>query len=88
MSCYGHKTLDLKDAMKEVITVSIRVEYIEGGKRVIIPSEVWEALKDLAEHIEIYELVQARKNQPAVHNLDDVLAEEGLSRDDLDGEAH
>lgn len=68
--------------------MSIRVEYIEGGKRVIIPTEVWEALKDLAEHIEIYELVQARKDQPAVHTLDDVLAEEGLSRDDLDGEAH
>lgn len=66
----------------------IEVEYIENGKRVIIPSEVWEALKDLAEHTEIYELVQARKDKPAVHSLDDVLAEEGLSRDDLDGEAH
>ncbi len=66
----------------------INVEYIENGKRVIIPSEVWEALQDLAEHIEIYELVQARKDKPGVHSLDDVLAEEGLSRDDLDGEAH
>jgi hypothetical protein len=66
----------------------IQVEYIENGKRVIIPSEVWEALKDIAEHMEIYELVQARRDQPAVHTLDDVLAEEGLSRDDLDGEAH
>jgi len=63
----------------------INVEYIEDGKRVIIPSEVWKALQDLAEHIEIYELVQARKDQPAIHTLDDVLAEEGLSRDDLDG---
>lgn len=61
---------------------------IENGKRVIIPSEVWEALKDIAEHMEIYELVQARRDQPAVHTLDDVLAEEGLSRDDPDGEAH
>lgn len=66
----------------------IQVEYTENGKRVIIPSEVWEALKDIAEHIQIYELVQARKDQHAVHTLDDVLAEEGLSRDDLDGEAH
>jgi hypothetical protein len=66
----------------------INVEYIENGKRVIIPSEVWEALQDLAEHIEIYEMVQARKDQPGVHSLDDVLGEEGLSRDDLDGEAH
>jgi hypothetical protein len=60
----------------------INVEYIENGKRVIIPSEVWEALQDLAEHIEIYEMVQARKDQPGVHSLDDVLGEEGLSRDD------
>lgn len=66
----------------------IKVEYIEDGKRVIIPSEVWEALNDLAEHIEIYELVQERKDKPAIHALEDVLAEEGLSRDDLDGETY
>ena len=63
----------------------INVEYIENGKRVIIPAEVWKAIEDLAEHIDIYELVQARKDQPAIHTLDDVLAAEGLSRDDLDG---
>ena len=62
----------------------LNVEYIENGKRVIIPAEVWEALQDLAEHIEIFELVQARKDQPAAHSLDDILAEEGLNRDDLD----
>lgn len=39
-----------------------------------------EALQDLAEHIEIYEMVQARKDQPGVHSLDDVLAEEGCER--------
>ncbi|MEW6665073.1 MAG: hypothetical protein AB1512_07620 [Thermodesulfobacteriota bacterium] len=44
-----------------------------------------EALQDLAEHIEIFELVEARQDRPAVHSLDDVLAEEGLNRDDLDG---
>ncbi len=64
----------------------IQVEYIENGKRVIIPSEVWEALKDIAEHIEIYELVQARKDQPSVHTLDDVLAEEGGLRHRVEDE--
>ena len=63
----------------------INVEYIENGKRVIIPAEVWEALKDLAEHAEIYELIQERKDQAAVHSLDDILAEEGLNRADLEG---
>lgn len=63
----------------------INVEYIENGKRVIIPAEVWEALKDLAEHAEIYELIQERKEKAAVHSLDDILAEEGLSRADLEG---
>ena len=63
----------------------INVEYIENGKRVIIPAEVWEALKELAEHSEIYELIQERKDQAAVHSLDDILAEEGLSRADLEG---
>jgi hypothetical protein len=63
----------------------INVEYIENGKRVIIPAEVWEALKELAEHAEIYELIQQRKDQNAVHSLDDLLAEEGLSRADLEG---
>jgi hypothetical protein len=58
----------------------IKVEYIENGNRVTIlciptiPAEVWEALKELAEHAEIYELVQQRKNQNAFHSLDDLLA--------------
>lgn len=63
----------------------INVEYIENGKRLIIPAEVWEALKELAEHAEIYELIQERKDQAAVHSLDDILAEDGLSRADLEG---
>jgi hypothetical protein len=63
----------------------MKVEYTENEKRVIIPSEVWKALQDLAEHVEVYELVQARKDQPAVHSLVDLLAEEGLSRDEVDG---
>ena len=63
----------------------VNVEYIDNGKRVIIPADVWEAIKDLAEHIEIYELVRDRKIQPAIHSLDDILAEEGLSRAELEG---
>jgi hypothetical protein len=63
----------------------VNVEYIDNGKRVIIPTDVWEAIKDLAEHIEVYELVQGRKTQPAIHSLDDILAEEGLSRGELEG---
>ena len=63
----------------------ILVEYIDDGKRVIIPAEVWEALKELAEHGEIYDLIQQRKDKAASHSLDDILAEEGLSRADLEG---
>ncbi|NLI34242.1 MAG: hypothetical protein GX422_15895 [Deltaproteobacteria bacterium] len=63
----------------------INVEYIDGGKRVIIPSEVWEALKELAEHIEVYEIVESRKGLPAVHSLENLLAEEGLNRAKLEG---
>jgi len=62
----------------------IDAEYIENGKRVIIPTEVWEALKELAEHAEIYELIEKRKGSAAVHSLDDILAEEGLSRADVE----
>jgi len=63
----------------------IDIEYIENGRRVIIPVEVWEVIKDLAEHAEIYDLIQQRKDQAAVHSLDDILAEEGLNRADLEG---
>ncbi len=63
----------------------INVEYIDGGRKVIIPAEVWEALKELAEHAEIYELVQKRKDGAAGHCLDDLLTDEGLSRADLEG---
>lgn len=62
----------------------INVEYIDNGRKVVIPAEVWEALKELAEHAEIYELIQQRKDQAATHDLDDVLAEEGMSRADLE----
>ncbi len=60
------------------------VEYIDNGMRVIIPAEVWEALKELAEHVQIYELVQHRKGLAGVHSLDGILADEGLSRADLE----
>ncbi len=63
----------------------IKVEYIDDGKRVIIPAEVWEVLRDLAEHAEVYELVQQRKGLAGVHSLDDILSDEGLSRADLEG---
>jgi hypothetical protein len=63
----------------------ISVEYIDNGKRVIIPAELWEALRELAEHAEIYELIRQRKDEPAVHSLKLILAEEGLSRADLEG---
>ena len=43
------------------------------------------AITEMAEHAEIYELIQQRKDQPAVHSLDDILAEEGMSRADLEG---
>lgn len=46
---------------------------------------VYYDIQDLAEQIEICELVQARKDQPAAHSLDDILAEVCLNRDDLDG---
>ncbi len=62
----------------------IEVEYIDNGKRVVIPAEVWEALKELAEHAQIYELVQKRKGSAGVHSLDEILAAEGLSRADLE----
>jgi len=61
----------------------IDVEYIDNGKRVIIPAEVWEVLKELAEHVQVYELVQQRKGLAAIHSLDDILDDEGLSRADL-----
>ncbi len=62
----------------------IDVEYIDNGKRVIIPVDVWEALKELAEHVQVYELVQQRKALAGSHSLDDILADEGLSRADLE----
>ncbi|HHC25740.1 MAG TPA: hypothetical protein ENK58_10105 [Desulfobacterales bacterium] len=62
----------------------INAEYTDNGKRVIIPVELWENFRELFEYIQIYELVQERKRQPAVHSLDNILAEEGLTRDELE----
>ena len=41
--------------------IIIEVEYIDNGKRVIIPAEVWDMLKELAEHVQVYELVRQRR---------------------------
>ena len=62
----------------------IDVEYIDNGKKVIIPADVWEAIKELAEHAEC-QIIQKRKDKAATHSLDDILSEEGLSRADLEG---
>ena len=35
--------------------------------------------------MEIYDLVRERETRPAIHSLDDILAEEGLSRAELEG---
>ncbi len=59
------------------------VEYIDNGNRGIIPAEVWEALKELAEHVQDCELVKPRKGLAGVDSLDDILTDEGLSRTDL-----
>jgi len=63
----------------------INVEYVDDGRKVIIPAEVWEALKELAERVTIHEIIEERKHQSAIHSLDDILAEEGLTRGDVEG---
>ena len=45
---------------------------------------VYYDIQDLAEQIEIFELFRPGNDQPAVHSLDDILAEDCLNRDDLD----
>jgi hypothetical protein len=66
----------------------INAEYTDNGKRVIIPVELWENFRELFEYIQIYELVQERRKQPPVHSLDNILAEEGLTRDELENWTH
>jgi len=66
----------------------INTEYTDDGKRVIIPAELWENFRELFEYIQIYELVQERRNQPPVHSLDNILAEEGLTRDELENRTY
>jgi hypothetical protein len=66
----------------------MNAEYTDSGERVIIPVELWENFKELFEYIQIYELVQERRKQPPVHSLDSILAEEGLTRDELENQAY
>ncbi len=60
-----------------------KVEVTEDGKKVIIPRELWEEIKELAEHVYLYHLISERKDKPAVHTLDELLKDEGLKREDL-----
>jgi len=60
------------------------IEYTEKGKKVIIPASLWEEIKELAEFIYLYGLVQERKDSPGVVTLDELLKKEGLSREDLE----
>jgi len=61
----------------------MRLEYTEDGKKVIIPVEIWKEVEDLLEFFEIHELIEERKNSKVSCTLDDLLKEEGLTRENL-----
>ncbi len=59
-----------------------QIEYTDDG-RVIIPIEMWEEIKEIAEHLEIYEIVEKRKESKSVYTLDELLKQKQLSRENL-----
>jgi hypothetical protein len=62
-----------------------KLEIIEQEDKVIIPRVLWEEIKELAEHIYLYGLIKQRKDKPALIELNKLLEEEGLTREDLEG---
>ena len=62
-----------------------KLEIIEQEDKVIIPRVLWEEIKELAEHIYLYGLIKQRKDKPALIGLNELLEEEGLTREELEG---
>ena len=60
------------------------IEYTRDGK-VIIPSFLWEEIKELAEYLYLEELIEKRADSAGVISLDELIEEEGLTREDLEG---
>jgi len=60
------------------------VEFTKDG-RVIIPLYLWNQIKELAEYLYLEELIAQRDKSPGVVSLDELIEEEGLTRDDLEG---
>jgi len=60
------------------------VEFTKDGK-VVIPLYLWNQIKELAEYLYLEELIAQRGKSPGVVSLDELIEEEGLTRDDLEG---
>jgi len=60
------------------------VEFTKDGK-VVIPLYLWNQIKELAEYLYLEELISQRGDSPGVVSLDELIEEEGLTRDDLEG---
>ncbi len=60
------------------------VEFTKDGK-VVIPLQLWNQIKELAEYLYLEELISQRGDSPGVVSLDELIEEEGLTRDDLEG---
>jgi hypothetical protein len=75
-----------KKPNKGVSMSNLSKEYkiTEQGDNVIIPKALWEDMKELAEHIYIYGLVEKRKDSETKYGLNELLEEEGLSYEDLE----
>ena len=59
------------------------IEFTKDGK-VIIPSFLWEEIKELAEYLYLEELIKKRASAPGVISLEELIEEEGLTREDLE----
>ena len=62
----------------------------DHGKRTaaIIPFDEWERTekaKELLEHVYLAGIIEERRDSEDVTSLDDLLKEEGISREDLEG---
>ncbi len=59
------------------------VEFTKDGK-VVIPLHLWNQIKEVAEYLYLEELISQRGGSPGVVSLDQLIEEEGLTRDDLE----
>ena len=85
----GKKLGELLESLKSGKSEKIVISRNNNLEAVLLPIEEFESIKEayeLVEHLEIYKLINERKNKKPTTDIDRLISESGFSRAELEKE--